>query len=100
MRSLDEKNGPDTALFSPIFAAHDRRGPVEHGIFATGVASITQCGGPGEIPASQTTIPALLQCTSLAVSCDKRLNWRRNFNPVFYAAFTPLSLRLYARLHA
>jgi hypothetical protein len=99
MRSLDEKNGPDKALFSPIFAGHGSARPRSARHFATGVASITQCGGPGEIPASQTTIPALLQCTSLAVSCDKRLNWRRKSNPVFHAAFTPFGLRLYARLH-
>ena len=39
------------------------------------------CGGPGEIPVSQTTIPGLPQCTLLLAACDKRLNPQRQNAP-------------------
>ena len=65
MRSFDEKNG----LLRPLFAAHHwhdvRRGPAEHGI-CHGRGSLGGAAGRGEIPASQTIIPALPQCTSLS----------------------------------
>src|SRR4029078_2549359 len=70
-----------TACSGPFFAAHHwhdgRRGPAEHGI-CHGRGSLGGAAGRGKIPASQTIIPALPQCTSLCPVCDKR----RTRNPL------------------
>jgi len=40
--------------------------------FRHGRGNLGGAAGRGKIPASQTTIPGLLQCTSQATACNKR----------------------------
>src|SRR6187551_3242646 len=75
-----------TACSGPFFAAHHwhdvRRDPAEHGI-CHGRGSLGGAAGRGKIPASQTIILALPQCTSLSPVCDKR----RTRNPLSASHF-------------
>jgi len=62
-----------------------------------------RCGGTGEIPSSQTTIPGLPQCASSAGTCDIRrilgTVWTRYFMPAIsclgwprFGRFQPVGL--------
>jgi len=70
MRSFDEKSALLRPLCRPPRVWCSAR-PAEHGI-CHGRGSLGGAAGRGEIPASQTTIPALPQCASWPRPCDNR----------------------------